>query len=246
MPDKRQHRGPNPEDHDAFAPKKLPLLRSALADLTWLLTRGYSHRSALKLVGDRHALTERQRTAVMRSACSDQALTDRQAREVNVTALAGNRLLLDGYNVLTTVEAALAGGVVLVGRDGCFRDMASMHGSFKTVQETIPAISLIGETLAGLATGQIHWYLDRPVSNSGRLMNLIQQTAVEHRWDWQVELVQSPDAVLSRTTEIIATADSAVLDRCGRWFNLAREVVTSRVPDAQRINFDDPFSDVSP
>jgi len=55
----------------------------------------------------------------------------------------------------------------------------------------------------------------------------IQQRAIEeiHRWDWQVELAQSPDKVLAESEGIVATADSVILDRCGRWFNLARYVV---------------------
>jgi len=37
--------------------------------------------------------------------------------------------------------------------------------------------------------------------------------------------VPDPDAVLTRSEEIVATADAAILDRCGRWFNLARYAV---------------------
>ena len=91
------------------------------------------------------------------------------AEQVSPEQLAGRRVDLDGFNVLTTVEAALSGGVVIVGRDGCYRDMASMHGSYRKVTETRPALMLIGEVLAELGTGECQWYLDQPVSNSGRL-----------------------------------------------------------------------------
>ena len=73
MPDARAHRGPDPRDRDAFAPAAWPRLREAVADLSWLLTRGYAEASSLKLVGDRLALTERQRMAVRRCACADAA-----------------------------------------------------------------------------------------------------------------------------------------------------------------------------
>ena len=65
-----------------FAPSVWPVLRAAVADLSWLLSRGYAEPSALKLVGDRFQLTERQRIAVMRSACSDQALQHRRQTQV--------------------------------------------------------------------------------------------------------------------------------------------------------------------
>jgi hypothetical protein len=68
MPDKRTHRGPHPSDVKLFAENVLPDLRTAVADYSLLLTKGYAEKSALKLVGDKFSLTERQRVAVMRNA----------------------------------------------------------------------------------------------------------------------------------------------------------------------------------
>jgi hypothetical protein len=232
LPDKRSHRGRHPEDARAFDDTAIPRLREAVHDLSWLLSRGYADKSALKLVGDRFNLLERQRIAVMRCACSDAQLAGRRGRQVDAPALAGTPLILDGYNVLTTVEAALAGGIVLEGRDGCYRDMASMHGTFRQVVETRPAIRMLGEVIARFSATRVVWYLDRPVSNSGRLRGALLQLAEENHWAWEVELVPDPDRILAVASEIVATADSAVLDRCGRWFGLAREAVDQAVPGA--------------
>lgn len=236
MPDKRTHRGQNPEDALSFAPATHELLRAAVDDYSWLLTRGYAEASALKLVGDRFCLTQRQRLAVMRCACSDQAVVRRKDHQVGREALRGRVLLLDGYNVLTTVEAALAGGIILLGRDGCYRDMASMHGTFRAVEETAPALRLAGDCLHDLGLQGCIWYLDSPVSNSGRLKGMMMSLARELGWDWQIELVFNPDAVLAAAGEIVASADSVVLDRCRKWFNLGREIVTARVPDAAVVD----------
>ena len=54
--------------------------------------------------------------------------------------VANRELWIDGYNALTTIESALSGSVILRARDGCYRDMASMHGTYRKVQETVPAI----------------------------------------------------------------------------------------------------------
>lgn len=232
MPDKRRHRGPHPADAEAFAPATWPTMRAAVADLSWLLSHGYAELSALKLVGDRYKLRERQRRAVMRCACSDESLARRRAHRVEVSALAGVPLLVDGYNVLTTVEAALAGGVVIAGRDSCYRDMASMHGTFRQVTQTRPALCMVGDYLAHLGTGRLTWLLDKPVSNSGRLRSTMLAAADEHGWPWEVELVNDPDPLLAASEQVIATADSIVLDRCRRWFNLARELIDTTFMDA--------------
>jgi hypothetical protein len=171
----------------------------------------------------------------MRSACSDQALQHRRQSEVPIQDVAGQRLDLDGFNVVTTIEAALAGGVILCGRDGCYRDLASMHGSYRKVEETEPALTLVGEVLAELQAGPCVWYLDRPVSNSGRLRSLIHRLAAGRGWSWQAELVDNPDAVLITSSNLVISADSVVLDGCGRWMNLAREVITRRLTDVEAI-----------
>ena len=213
-----------------------PALRSAVGELSWLLSRGYATPSALKLVGDRYSLTDRQRTAAMRCACSDEARQSRLSRECDVSALAARTVLIDGYNLLTSIEAALSGGVILIARDTCWRDMSSMHGNYHKVQETQPALELAGEEIEQLYAGPCVWYLDAPVSNSGRLAKVMRETASRRNWDWSVEIVPSPDAVLAKSNEMIVTADSVVLDRCGPWVNLARWIIQRRVPLANSVD----------
>jgi hypothetical protein len=203
VPDRRTHRGPHPEDVRLFAPEVHAVLRQATADLCWLFSRGYAHESSLKLVGDRYGLVARQRIAVARCACSDAEATRRRAHQVDAGSLRRRPLLLDGYNVLTTIEAALAGGVLLLSRDGAYRDMASMHGSYRKVAETVPALQLLGRTTADLGVAECLWLLDRPVSNSGRLKGIIEGMAAENGWAWRVELVPDPDALLIDPARVV-------------------------------------------
>jgi len=235
MPDTRKHRGPHPQDTELFGTAAWPALGEAVTHLSWLLSHGYAERSALKLVGDRFQLAERQRIAVMRCACSDEAQRCRQQTELRREQLPGSAVDLDGFNVLTTIEAALSSGVILCGRDGCYRDMASMHGSYRKVEETRPALLLVGEILEELGAGECTWFLDRPVSNSGRLTTVIREIANERAWRWQTRLEDDVDPVISRSANVVASADSVILNRCQRWFNLARVVIDGRIPDANFV-----------
>jgi hypothetical protein len=58
-------------------------------------------------------------------------------------------------------------------------------------------------------------------------------------WPWTVELFDDPDRVLKDAAEIVATADSAILDQCPRWFNLARNIIEASCPAARVIDFAD-------
>jgi hypothetical protein len=236
MPDKRTHRGPHPADEKLFAESEISNLLRAITDFSLLLTKGYAEKSALKLVGDRFSLTERQRMAVMRSACSDEQLASRNQRRIALEDLGNKPIAIDGYNVLITIEAAMSGGVILKGRDGCFRDLASVHGTYRKVTETIPAVELIGQFLQEAGAGKTLWLLDSPVSNSGRLKTLIGELAQKNNWNWQIELLLSPDAELKKTDAVVASSDSVVLDSCRCWINLATEIIKNKLPSIKVID----------
>jgi hypothetical protein len=236
VPDKRAHRGPDPRDSEVFGLPNLPALRGAVVDFSWLLSRDYAPVSAIKLVGDRWCLTARQRQAVRRAACSDDARERRLTHRLAPEQLANNELVIDGFNVLTTIEAALGGAIVIVCRDTTCRDIAGIHGGYRKVAETEPALDRLIGVLTKLSVCKCRWLFDRPVSNSGRIGNLVLQKAVERSLDWSVDLVNNPDPILSSATEIVATADSAILDRGPTWINLARLAIETTCPQAMVVD----------
>jgi hypothetical protein len=236
LPDKREHRGPHPSDAKLFAPEMIPQLRSAAEDFSLLLTKGYADKSALKLVGDKFSLMQRQRLAVMRSSCSDQQLESRNQRRVDIDSLTDKSIAIDGYNLLITIEAAMSGGVLFKGRDGCLRDLASIHGTYRKVTETIPAIELIGNFLEEQKIQNVLWLFDSPVSNSGRLKTLIRKLSEQNSWPWNIELSINPDYELKRIEDIVVSSDSIILDGCQRWASLASEIITWKIPGATVID----------
>ncbi|MHC4757562.1 MAG: DUF434 domain-containing protein [Planctomycetota bacterium] len=236
MPDTRSHRGPHPKDKKLFSSKALQDLRLAQHDYSLLLTKGYAEKSSLKLVGDKFALTERQRLAVMRSACPDQQLALRMQKELDLKNLSGQCLAIDAYNLLITIEAAMSRGFIFKGRDGCYRDLASIHGTYRKVTETIPALQLIGNFLQKKNISQTLWFLDRPVSNSGRLKTLMEHLADENNWPWEIQLVQNPDPVLIKSDLSVVTSDSVILDRCTTWVNLAKDIIETRLSQTHIID----------
>ncbi|MEM9259975.1 MAG: DUF434 domain-containing protein [Bacteroidota bacterium] len=224
-----RNRGPQPNDRKLFDAKHLTALRAATDDLCWLLTRGYGQDSALQLVGNRYRLNKRQRQAVGRTAAADQAVAHRLNKQVTLAQLHDCPVAIDGFNLLILLESAHGGGIILQGRDGTLRDLASVHGTYKHVQHTVPALITVGEALR--PAGRVTWYFDQPVSNSGRLKTLLRSLAEEHHFNWQVELVYNPDKeliALSNETVIISS-DSWILDKGGPWCNLGQEVLQDQI-----------------
>lgn len=218
-PDKRQHRGAHPADRRLFDQDQIPILRHATSDLSWLLSHGYATKSSLKIVGDRYGLNERQRLAISRAACSDVSKQRRLEHCLTTQSIIGQCLIIDGFNLIITVEAALGGGVLLLCRDGCIRDLSSVHGSYRSVVETEKAICLIGDVLENLKIKSAKWLLDKPVSNSGRLAGRINDIANQHQWPWSVEVLFNPDLAISSSDDVVVTSDSTILDRAAKWTN---------------------------
>jgi hypothetical protein len=225
-------RGPAQHDHELFGPEQVPALRAAVEELAWLLDRGYAETSALKLVGDRHQLRRRQRLAVLRCTCTDAQRRERTRRRLSPAQVAGRPLAIDGFNVVIAIEAALAGGVLLIGRDGVLRDMSSVHGSYRRTAHTLAASEAIGEQIAALAPASVLWLFDRPVSNSGRLRAALAELAQARGWSWTIELDYDPDRRLASFAGVVASGDGWILDQAAASFDLAAAVVRARCPEA--------------
>jgi hypothetical protein len=231
----QKHRGKHPSDDDNFREKYLILLKEAVKDAQYLLTRGYNEKSTLEIVGNRYRLNERQRKALMRMVCSEQHQQIRAEKRVNWEEVVGKTLLIDGYNVLIIMESAMSGGYIFEGLDGCYRDIASIHGSYHKVEETIPVLLMIGEAMKKQKIALAHWYFDAPVSNSGRLKTIMYELKEQYDFPWKIDLSNNPDAVLKESKEIIVTSDGYVLNECVQWVNFTRWMIDTHFLETQIV-----------
>lgn len=219
------HRGAHPQDSEQFAASELPRLRAAVHDLSWLRTRGYGS-AALKLVGDRYRLKRRQRNALSRSACTDQEKERRREALVHPQDLAGQYLEIDAFNVLISVEGALGGAYLFVGRDQAIRDVNPLRGTYRVVQETGPALRALCQTLQELDVEGVTWHLDEQVSNVGRVKSKLQQVAPRSDMTWRVSVKRDVDEALKQARSPVATSDSAIVDASRAWIHLEETVIS--------------------
>jgi hypothetical protein len=236
---KLRHRGRHLNDCVLFSGKQLQHLRDAVYELCWLLNRGYARHSAIQLVGDHHQLTLRQRLAISRAACSNSHRELRNARRLEIEQIKDRHLVIDGFNQIISVETAMAGGLLLRCCDGCVRDIASIHGTYRLVHETQQAIELVGNVLQAFAPASVLWLFDRPISNSGRLAEMVRSIAGAHGWKWQAELIDNPDQAILHSGKIAITSDSAILDGKVQWVNLGAYLITNHFHDSWLIDFSD-------
>jgi len=204
----------------------------AVADYSYLLEKGYSHKAALSLVGDHYQLHMRQRFAVQRGSCSSKDIRLRASGQISLEDILDRKLGIDGFNLVITIETALAGGVIIKGRDSCYRDLASIGGNYRKVDQTRPSIQLIGDFLKNLKAEKIVWYFDRKVSNSGKLKELLVEMSQQNKWNWEIQLDDQVDQTLINFPGVVASSDGEILAQTKSWVNLIKpllDTVSSKI-----------------
>ncbi|OVE57761.1 DUF434 domain-containing protein [Chryseobacterium mucoviscidosis] len=216
-----RNRGKNTGDDTLFgSAKQLEKMKLAVQDMQYLLSRNYAEKASSELVGNHYRLKTRQIQAVRGASTSETQLQNRKSKQLGISELKTKTIYLDGFNVLILLESLLSGAYIFEGTDGCFRDLSGVFGTYKRVNQTQKAIELVASFLHKSHAEKLIWIFDKPVSNSGRIKQMIMDFAIENNLNWNVELEFNPDKFLAENAEILVTSDAWILDHCKSWFNL--------------------------
>lgn len=70
----------------------------------------------------------------------------------------------------------------------------------------------------------VNFYIDAPVSNSGKLKTAIYETSEKWDVDVNVEIIPNPDVILEKSNYVVSS-DSIILDKCDGWINLVGYII---------------------
>lgn len=250
-------RGFVPEDDKEFTGQQLVKLKIAAEELQYLLDRGYKTKNASTFIGNHYLLSERQRLALVRSVASKADLCLREERRIPVDLVAQRNVgtpsaernqesfviseemvipevNIDGFNTIITLEVALSGSPVLNCMDGCIRDLAGLRGTYRIIDKTELAVELILKRLMDMQVEKANFYLDAPVSNSGRLKTLIEKKADTVAMEINIFVINDVDRVLEKLPYVI-TSDVIILNHCQSWINLNQDIIKNEIQDAWSI-----------
>ncbi|MDO5150669.1 MAG: DUF434 domain-containing protein [Oscillospiraceae bacterium] len=219
-------RGFMPTDERDFGEKSLPKLRKAAEEVYYLLCRGYPVTNTTRFIGNHYQLSERQRLALARTIAPTDSIISRKNREVS--DIRGETIYIDGFNVIIGLEIAFSDSMLFKCMDGTIRDLAGIHGTYRLIPQTDFAIQALLQTLDELQIQKAVIYLDKPVSNSGRLKQRIYEFAESISFELDVQIENPVDALL-KTKPMIATSDAIILDKCNSWFNLVKYIINTKI-----------------
>lgn len=224
--DKITRRGYVPEDEKQFTGVALTQLKKAAKEVQYLLDQGYPIKPLTTFVGNHYMFSERQRLALARSVSSIEKIKSRKDTMISKEEIAQDKGIvnIDGFNTIITLEVALSGSPVFLCVDGTIRDLAGLRGTYRIIDKTEKAIRLILGKLCEYGNSKACFYLDAPVSNSGRLYSLILDCAKDYDIEVECKVINDVDSVLEESDHVIST-DAIILNNCSSWINLLPEII---------------------
>jgi len=202
-------------------------LLEALIDYKYLLNRGYKSRGALNLVTSRYLLSREERMLLYRCVHSSYDVAIIQGKIIDQYKVRGRHLIIDGYNVLLTLAAAIEGLILYVCDDGIVRDLRSAKIRDFSSPSIKGAIELLSDAIDELKPGNVTLFLDKSVSKSAEHSKIMRAQYP----GWKVVLASKTDTEVIASKGVIASSDYVILMRADKVFDLAGFIVLRKYPD---------------
>ncbi|WP_424355335.1 DUF434 domain-containing protein [Methanobacterium sp. MBAC-LM] len=206
-------------------------LKEAAFDLRFLLNRGYRKKGALQFVANKYVLNKDERNYLARSIFSDLISKKRQEKIIDISKIKDEFLLVDGYNVLITVESLYNEDYdsIILCDDMVIRDLNAVFGKYKFNNATEMALNKILDLISLYAPSYTYFFFDSPVSFSGKLADLTKKIMVGYNLPGNVCLSKTVDTEIIRLSKlknaVVATGDSVIIDKVDQVVDIPRYIL---------------------
>jgi hypothetical protein len=148
---------------------------------------------------------------------------------------------IDGFNTIITLEAAISEETTLLRcMDGAIRDLCGVHGNYCVIESTARAIRWIISGLRQAGARRAVFYLDAPVSNSGKLAGMIRELTAREAFPAEVYPTPNSDTALFDRPNVVSS-DAVVMDRCRSWLSLAENIIAEQLPERRFVDLCSPL-----
>jgi hypothetical protein len=159
---------------------------------------------------------------------SDVDAMSRQKKKISPHQIRGYDLVIDGYNVLITIEAGLSAGPLILGDDGFIRDISGLSGNFQKTEMTVQALEHLLNFLKRVKPRQTLFLFDSPISRSGELALEVRGRMERGNLPGDAMAIRVPEKILIGFPGTVATSDTAIIDRSHHVVDLAGTVLNKQ------------------
>jgi hypothetical protein len=191
--------------------ERLKALERPLSDVRFLLDRDYPKNSAINFVSNHYRLVKEDRNIIFRIACEKKLSEDRIKKLVPIDLIKGKCVVIDGYNVLITVESLILGYPVFLCDDGVLKDTRAIFHRYKMKKETKEVIEKIRILLSKYLPKEVLFIFDAQISGSGKLSATVRE--IFKGMNTSVSTSKNADGQMTRhKDDVVATSDGNIID----------------------------------
>lgn len=204
------------QEHSATFLKE-KLLKPA-NDIRSILRWGYPKFATIRFVADHTQLSAEERHILTRVIMPPDRIVSRVDKKIGCNEVRNRDLLLDGYNVLLTVDSLLKEETMWFCDDGYIRDTRFYFSKSKHAEDIDEALETVLEYLSGTGPATINFLLDAQISRSGELAGFIRRKLDEKGIPGEARTSRHVDFDLKKEggdpekDVVVASSDGIVID----------------------------------
>jgi hypothetical protein len=187
-------------------------------DIRSLLRWGYPKFATIRFVADHTQLSLKERYILTRVIMPPDRVVSRISKRVACTGIKDKNLLLDGYNVLLSVDSLLKKEPMWFCDDGYIRDTRYYFSKAKQAEGIDESLDLVLKFLSENHPKSVTFLLDAQISRSGELAGFIRRKMKESGIPGEARTSKAADFELKaeggnpEKSLLVATSDGIVID----------------------------------
>ncbi len=196
---------------------KEKLLKPA-RDIRSILRWDYPKFSTIRFVADHFQLSVEERHILTRVIMPPGRIVPRINKKMACTGMKDRKLLLDGYNVLLSVDSLLKKEPMWFCDDGYIRDTRYYFSKAKQAEDIEEALDAVLKFLSEAGPNSVIFLFDAQISRSGELAGFIRYKLKEYGISGEAKTSKIADFELKteggnpEKNLIVATSDGIIID----------------------------------
>jgi len=204
---------------------RIDKLLEAAKDYKYLLNRGYNTIASLNLVSSHYRLSKQERLALYRSVHSNKIASSILKKTVSSRDVSMGILVIDGFNVLITLTAALYCKQLIKGDDGFVRDVLGVFGRVKYNLTFFKAVHYLVFSLSSLNIEKVVVVLDKNVKWSKFFSDIMYKVLSVYVPYPLIVLARKSDKRILSLDGIISSSDIVILMQAKKVFDIAGYII---------------------
>jgi hypothetical protein len=187
-------------------------------DIRSILRWGYPKFATIRFVAEHFQLSVEERHVLTRVIMPPDKVVSRIRKKAACDGISNRNLLLDGYNVLLSVDSLLKNELMWFCDDGYIRDTRYYFSKTSQAEDIEEALDSVLEFLAEASPKSVTFLLDSQISRSGELAGFIRRKLEEHGIPGEAHTSKTADFDLKteggnpEKNLIVATSDGIIID----------------------------------